>query len=339
MAAVEAGQLAEEARARIKSKNKQDQAEIPDFVKKAFEKPLTEAQVKRELLKTKWCPLGYISVWELLELIGTYKVEDWSGTELDAIANPPKCLQVSDALDLKNIENLIFYAFSNNLIKEGIQQPPNISGDNAGIWQDDWLYLHRVGKFNGAKTKEDAIDGWLKEVNFIVNANRQYNVAYKRVEQVKTFLRDMLFVGKIRAVRVVGKNFESIPDSYWLDDNFAHCLDLSPASVEILFEYKSVQKIIVANEQKVSSQKSLIAVAGGKDVKAAAMAVFKKCRLRGDKLNSEELQELINRILKNKGKILQKSWHKTHAEIPYDLKRQRGEHSKCSLIHEDWPKS
>jgi len=341
IAAMDAAQLAQEARKRasLKSRNKHERDEIPDLVKKAFEKQPTQAQVKQMLLKEKWRPPGYLSVWEVLDLAGAYKFKEWSGKELEIIADPPKCLQVSSDLDLKNTAELIAYAFSNDLIKEGVRQPPSISGDNLGIWQDAWLYLHRVGRFYGVKTKEEAIDGWLREAGFIIKENRRYNAVLESVDQVKIFLRDALYAGKIKAVRVVGETLEPVPRFYWLGDNSAQSLYVSPAAAEILFEDKSVQAVLKRiNEQKGSEQKRLVTVHGGKDVMAAAMVVYTECRSRGDKLNNKELQKLINRILNNKGKTLPKSWYKTKADIPHDLKRQRGEHSKCSLICEDWPK-
>jgi hypothetical protein len=342
IAAVDAPQLAKEAmeRARLKSENQQDQDEIPELVKESFKKKKTEAQLKQELLKEKWRPTGYIFIWELLDLVGAWKFKEWTGEEIEITCSPPKCLQVSDDLDLEDTERLIFYAFSHGLIKEGLQQPPSILGDSSGIFQDEWLYLHRVGKFNGTKTKEGAVDGWLREAGFIVEENRQYNTALERVDQVKKFLRDVLYAGKIKTVRVIGKNLEPVSRSYWLEDNFAQSLNISPTVAEILFEHKSAQIILkVINEQTDSEQKGLVRVSGGQDLMRAANSVYTECRARDDKLSNKELHELVNRILKNNGKTLPKSWHKTGADIPPDLKRTRGEHGKCTLILDDWPES
>ncbi len=246
IAAMDAEPLAAEAkkRAKVKSKNKHGRDEIPDLVKKAFEKNPTQAQVKQALLKEKWRPPGYISVLELLDLAGAYQFKEWSGKELDVLANPPKCLQVSHDLDLKNTARLIVYAFSHGFIKEGVQQPPSISGDNSGIWQDPWLYLQRVGKYNGAKTKEDAIDGWLEEANFIVPKNSQYNSAHQKVEQVQKFLRDVLCTGKIKAARLRADGLEDILRSYWLGNGSTDEFDIQNPSFDLLFEQSSAKKFL-----------------------------------------------------------------------------------------------
>jgi hypothetical protein len=339
IAAIDAEQLAQEAkkRAKVKSKSKHGGDDIPDLVKKAFEKKPTQAQIKQAFLKEKWRPPGYISVLELLDLAGAYQFKEWSGKELDVLANLPKCLQVSYAIDLKNPAELIAYAFSNGFIKEGIRQPPSISGDNSGVWQDSWLYLHRVGKFNGAETKEEAIDGWLEEASFIVPENSQYNSALKKVEQIKKFVRDALCTGKVKAVRLGADGLEDVLHSYWLGNNSAGVFDVQNPSPDFLFEGKSVQKIIAVSTDQNSDP--LVKVSSGNEVTAAANSVYIECRSRGDKLSRQELHELMDRILKRKGKVLPKSWYKTQADIPLDLRRQPGEHGKCSLINEDWPKS
>ncbi|MGQ0526707.1 MAG: hypothetical protein ACT4OY_01545 [Alphaproteobacteria bacterium] len=342
IAAMDAESLAVEAkkRAKVKSKNKHGGDDIPDLVRKAFEKNPTQAQVKQALLKEKWRPPGYISVLELLDLAGAYKFKEWSGRELDVLANPPKCLQVSHALDLKNTADLIADAFSNDFIKEGIRQPPSMSGDNSGVWQDAWLYLHRVGKYNGAKTKEDAIDGWLEEASFIVPENSQYNSARHKVEQVQKFLRDALCTGKIKAARLGADGLEDVVRSYWLGNDSADVFDVQNPSQDLLFEHKSVQRIIaISSKPEDFSANMLMKVSSGSEVTAAANVVYAECRSRGDKLGRQELHELMDRILKRKGKVLPKSWYKTQADIPLDLRRQPGEHGKCSLINEDWPKS
>ncbi|MGQ0526646.1 MAG: hypothetical protein ACT4OY_01225 [Alphaproteobacteria bacterium] len=56
--AMDAEQLAQEAKKRAKTKNMQKRDEIPDRVKKAFEKPPTQAQVKQALLQETWRPPG-----------------------------------------------------------------------------------------------------------------------------------------------------------------------------------------------------------------------------------------------------------------------------------------
>lgn len=343
IAAMDAEHLAVEAkkRAMLKSKNKQDQDEVPDLVKKALEEQSSQAQVKHVPLKEKWHPPDYIPVWELLNLTGTYKFKEWSGDELDVVTKSPRCLQISDALDLDNVQELIWYAFSNGFIKEGIKLPPSLSDDDSGVWQDDWLYLHRIGKFIGAKTKEDAIDGWLKEIRFIIVENRRYNSAFKKVDEVRMYLRDMLYIGRISAVRLASNRLTNIPREYWLTDDSAGALSISTLPSDIFFEHKSVQKIVAdANKEDASFAGEPTVVSNGRDVREAANAVYRECRLREDKLNNQELQILVNLILKNSGKILPKSWYKTSANIPSDLKRQRGEHGKCSLIDdENWPKS
>lgn len=246
IAAMDAEQLAVEAkkRVRLKSRNKKDQDDIPDLVRKAFEKKPTQAQVKQALLKEKWHPPGYVSVLELLDLAGAYQFKEWSGQELDVLANPPKCLQVSHALDLKDTAELIAYAFSNGFVKEGIRQPPSILGDNSGVWQDAWLYLHRVGKFNGAKTKEDAVDGWLEEASFIIPENKRYNDALERVDQVTKFLRDALCEDKIKAVRLGGDGLEDVVHSYWLGNDGANEFDIQNPSFDLLFEQASAKKFL-----------------------------------------------------------------------------------------------
>lgn len=337
IAAVSAEHLAIEAKERAILRsvaNAQGQANITKLTKKAIEKPLTQAQMKRGLLKEKWRPHGYIFAWELLDLAGLYKFKEWSGEEFNLMEDPPKCLQVSDALDPDNIEELIWYALSNNLIKEGIRQPPSLSG-GMGISQGNWRYLHRVGKFIDVEKKEEAIDGWLKESAVIVEDNRQYNAALKRVGQVKIFLRDALYAGKIKAVSLCEKNLEDIPRLYWLEDKCEAVFDIQNLSSDIIFEHKSVARIIAKNKQDVSDEKGLITVSSGGDIIAAVNLVYTECRSRGCKLNNLELQELVNRILKDKGKILSKSWHKTSADIPPDLKRQRGERGKCPIIIEN----
>ncbi len=342
IAAMDAEPLAAEAkkRAKVKSKSKHGRDEIPDLVKKAFEKNPTQAQVKQALLKEKWRPPGYISVLELLDLAGAYQFKEWSGKELDVLANPPKCLQVSHTLDLKNTARLIVYAFSHGFIKEGIQQPPSMSGDNSGVWQDAWLYLHRVGKYNGAKTKEDAIDGWLEEANFIVPENSQYNSAYQKVEQVQKFLRDALCTGKIKTARLGADGLEDVVRSYWLGNDSAEVFDVQNPPPDLLFEIKSVQKLIVISSKPEDfSTNTLIKISSGSVVMEAANTVYAECRSRGDKLSRQELHQLMDRILKKKGKVLPKSWYKTQADIPFGLRRRPGEHGKCSLINEDWPKS
>jgi len=337
IAAMDAESLAAEAkkRAKIKSKNKHGRDEIPDLVKKAFEKNPTQAQVKQALLKEKWRPPEYVSVLELLDLAGAYQFKEWSGKELDVLANPPKCLQVSHTLDLKNTAELIAYALSNGFIKEGIQQPPSMSGDNSGVWQDAWLYLHRVGKYNGAKIKEDAIDGWLEEASFIVPENSQYNSARQKVEQVQKFLRDALCTGKIKAARLGADGLEDVVRSYWLGNNSAEVFDVQNPPLDLLFEVKSAHKIIAISTNQNTG--ALVKVSGGNEVTAAANTVYAECRSRGDKVSRQELHELMDRILKRKGKALPKSWYKTGAKIPSDLRRLPGEHGKCSLINEDWP--
>ena len=270
---------------------------------------------------------------ELLDLSGAYKFKEWSGRELDVLANPPKCLQVSHALDLKNTAELIAYALSNGFIKEGIQQPPSMSGDNSGVWQDAWLYLHRVGKYNGAKTKEDAIDGWLEEASFIVPENSQYNSARHKVEQVQKSLRDALCTGKIKTARLGADGLEDVVRSYWLGKDSADVFDIQNPSPDFLFEDKSVHKIIAI----VTNSDALVKVSNGSEVTEAANVIYAECRSRGDKVSRQELHELMDRILKRKGKALPKSWYKTGAKIPSDLRRLPGEHGKCSLINEDWP--
>lgn len=263
IAAMDAEQLAAEAKKResLKSKNKHGRDEVPDLVKKALEKQPTQAQIKQALSKEKWRPLGYISVLELLDLAGTYQFKEWSGKELEVLANPPKCLQVSHVLDLKDAAGLIAYALSHGFIKEGIQQPPSISGDNLGVWQDSWLYLHRVGKFNGAKTKEDAIDGWLEEASFIVPENSQYNSAFQKVEQVKNLLRDALCAGKIKAARLEVNGLEDVACAYWLGNDSANEFDIQNPPQDLLFEVKSAEKIIMgSSNQNGSAMKELAKV-------------------------------------------------------------------------------
>ncbi len=337
IAAMDAESLAAEAkkRAKVKSKNKHGRDEIPDLVKKAFEKNPTQAQVKQALLKEKWRPPGYISVLELLDLAGAYQFKEWSSKELDVLANPPKCLQVSHTLDLKNTAELIAYALSNGFIKEGIQQPPSMSGDNSGVWQDAWLYIHRVGKYNGAKTKEDAIDGWLEEASFIVPENKRYNDALERVDQVTKFLRDALCTGKIKAARLGKDGLEGVLSSYWLGSGSVDVFDVQNPSQDLLFEHKSAHKIIAISTNQNTD--ALVKVSGGNEVTAAANTIYAECRSRGYKVSRQELHELMDRILKRKGKVLPKSWYKIGAKIPSDLRRRPGEHGKCSLINEDWP--
>ena len=246
IAAIDAEQLAAEATKResLISKNKLSRDEVYGLVNKALEKQPTQAQLKQALLKQKWRPPGYISVLELLDLAESYKFKEWSGHELEVLANPPKCLQVSDALDLKNTAELIAYALSHGFIKEGIQQPPCISGKNPGVWQSPWLYLHRMGKFNGAKTKEDAIDGWLEEVSFIVPENSQHNSALHKVEELKKFLRNALCMGKIKAARLGSDGLEDVVHSYWLGNDGANEFDIQNPSFDLLFEQASAKKFL-----------------------------------------------------------------------------------------------
>lgn len=342
IAAMDAEQLAAEAkkRARLKSRNQKDRDDIPDLVREAFEKKPTQAQVKQALLKEKWHPPGYISVLELLDLAGAYQFKQWSGQELNVLADPPKYLQVSHALDLKNTAELIAYALSNGFIKEGIHQPPSISGDNSGVWQDAWLYLHRVGKFNGAKTKEDAIDGWLEEASFIIPENKRYNDALERVDQVTKFLRDALCEGKIKAARLGEDGLDDVARSYWLGNGSADVFDVQNPPQDLIFEHKSVQKVIAINGKPENfSANALVEISNGSEVTAAANVVYAECRSRDEKLSRQELHKLMDRILERRGKVLPKSWYKTQADIPFDLRRRPGEHGKCSLIDEDWPKS
>lgn len=133
---------------------------------------------------------------------------------------------------------------------------------------------------------------------------------------------------------------DNIERSYWLGNDSADEFDIQNPSQDLLFEHKSAQKIIViSGNNDTSDVQGLVKVSGGSDVMDVTKTIYAECRSRGEKLSRQELHELVNRVLKTKGKVLPKSWYKTQAKIPPDLRRQPGEHGKCSLINEDWPKS